>query len=226
MCGRFALHATPGAIALQFGLAHPPQIVARFNISPGTPILSVHAGPGGTRVGQMLQWGLIPAWAKDASIGSRLANARAETIAEKPSFRSAFRRRRCIVPASGFYEWQATAGRKQPWYIQPQGNALFGFAALYEHWQGPAGQVDSCALITTEPNPLMARIHDRMPVILPVEWYAHWLDPLNPDPASLIAMLRPFPADHMQSHAVSTRVNSVRNEGPALLEPLEPDLLG
>lgn len=226
MCGRYSLHAHPNVVALQFGLAHPPDFAPRYNIPPGTDVLAVHVGPGDTRVGEMLHWGLIPSWAKDPSVGHRMNNARAETIGEKPSFRTAFRRRRCILPASGFYEWKSVAGRKQPFYIRPKGDELFGFAALYEHWDGPQGRINSCAVITTGPNALMREIHDRMPVILPVEAYAHWLDPVSPDPGALAQLLVPYPAERMTAYPVATRVNNVRNEDAAVIEPLEANLLG
>jgi putative SOS response-associated peptidase YedK len=226
MCGRYSLHASPGVIALQFGLGQPVGFTPRYNIPPGTEVLAVHVGPRDTRAGELLRWGLIPSWAKDPSIGNRMNNARAETITEKPSFRSAFRRRRCILPANGFFEWKTVAGRKQPYYIRPRGDELFGFAALYEHWDGPAGRINSCAVITTAPNELMREIHDRMPVILPVEAYAHWLDPVSPDPGALLNLLVPCPAEKMTAFAVDPRVNNVRNEDAALIEPMQADLLG
>jgi putative SOS response-associated peptidase YedK len=225
MCGRYALHSNPGVVALQFGLAHPPALDARYNIAPGTPILAIRADTSHVRSGSLMHWGLIPSWAKDPTIGHRLINARAETLAEKPSFRSAFRRRRCIIPANGFYEWMATSGRKQPYYIRPSKDELFGFAGLYEHWKGPDGPVESCTIITTDANELMRPIHDRMPVILPVEAYAHWLDPENPDPGALTAMLRPAPAERMAAFPVSYRVNSVKNDGAELIQPQTRDQL-
>lgn len=225
MCGRYSLHANPNVVALQFGLAYPPAISARYNIAPGTEILAVRAGPKSARGGDLLHWGLIPSWAKDATIGQRLNNARADTLSEKPSFRAAFRRRRCIIPANGFYEWMPTGDRKQPYYIRPVGDELFGFAGLYEHWQGPNGPINSCAMITTEANELIRPIHDRMPVILPVEAYAHWLDPDNPDPAALQSMLKPAPPERMTATPVSFRVNSVRNDDATLLEPVTQEKL-
>jgi putative SOS response-associated peptidase YedK len=225
MCGRYSLHANPHVIALQFGLAHPPEVTARYNIAPGTEILAVRANATSARSGDMLHWGLIPSWAKDATIGQHLINARAETIAEKPSFRAALRRRRCIIPANGFYEWMPTAGRKQPYYVRPVGDELFGFAGLHERWRGPEGPVESCTVITTEANELMRPIHSRMPVILPVEAYAHWLDPDNPDPDALTSLLKPSPAERMTASPVGFRVNSVRNDDSSLLEAVPGERL-
>jgi len=221
MRGRYSLHAPPNVIALQFGLAHPPEVTARYNIAAGNPVLVVRAGPGGTRVASLLRWGFVPSWAKDPSIGHRMINARAETVAEKPAFRGAFRSRRCILPASGYYEWQATGGPGQPWYIRPHGDGLFGFAGLYERWTPPIGEaIDSCTILTTRANERLKDLHDRMPVILPVSAYARWLDPVHPDPASLVSLLEPCPPEQIALHPVSPAVNRVRNDGPALIEPL------
>ena len=220
MCGRYSLHSNPHVVALQFGLAHPPEYEARYNVAPGTPVLAVRADANHARAGRLLRWGLIPSWAKEPGIGNRLINARAETVVEKPSFRSGFQRRRCIIPANGYYEWAAAGGRKQPYYIRPEGDELFGFAGLYDRWSGAEdGQpIDSCTIITTDANALTRPVHARMPVILPVEAYAHWLDPDNPDLDALTALLRPAPDDAMSIHPVSLRVNNVRNDGPALIE--------
>lgn len=172
------------------------------------------------RTADLYRWGLIPGWAKDPSIGNKLANARGETVAEKPSFRSAFKRWRCLVPASGFYEWKAVAGKKQPFYIRPTGQDLFGLAGITELWKGPDGPVHTVSLITTEPNELMRMIHDRMPVIIPASDYCDWLDPENQDAESLKVFIRPFPADLMTAHPVSPRVSNPRNEGEELIEPV------
>lgn len=222
MCGRYALHSHPHVIALQFGLAHEPEYAPSYNIAPGTPILVVRGEATHARSAAMLQWGLIPAWAKEPSIGQHMINARAEHVAEKPAFRAAFRRRRCIVPADGFYEWKAIGGRKQPYYVRPRASELFGLAGLYEYWRDPEGLIGSCTLITTRANASMAPIHDRMPAILGVEDYAHWLDPDHPDPASLLQALRPIPVGKMMAYPVSTRVNSVKNDDSRLLDPIDP----
>ncbi|HSO07401.1 MAG TPA: SOS response-associated peptidase [Pelomicrobium sp.] len=225
MCGRYALHASPEVIALQFGLAVPPPLTARYNIAPTSDVLIVRGEEGGP-VATTAHWGLIPSWAKDPAIGNRMANARAETAHEKPSFRTPFRYRRCLIPASGFYEWRAAAGGrgpKQPFYIHPADDGLFGFAGLYEVWKGPDGPVTSCTILTMDANPLMARIHDRMPVIVAPERYGEWLDPQVKDPAEARAQVVPFPAKRMAAHPVSTRVNRASNEGAGLIEPLPDD---
>jgi putative SOS response-associated peptidase YedK len=213
MCGRYALHSNPDVVALQFGLDQPPQFKASYNICPGTDILVV-TGKGA----RQHRWGLIPHWAKDPAIGNKLANARGESIAERPAFRDAFRQWRCLVPASGFYEWQTIAGQKHPWYLHPRDAALFGLAGITSLWNG----VHSVSLITTAPNSLMQPIHDRMPVIVAPEDYAQWLDPANRETGQLMSFVRPYPADRMEGWPVSPRVNQPENDEPALLERVAP----
>lgn len=220
MCGRYALHANPDVIALQFGLGMVPDYKARYNITPSSNILIVREDREQGRVADKYKWGLIPGWAKDPSIGNKLANARGETVAEKPSFRTAFKRWRCFVPASGFYEWKTVAGKKHPFYIRPAGDDLFGFAGITELWNGPDGPLHTVSLITTAPNEVMREIHDRMPVIVPVDDYAAWLDPANVDVDALKAFIRSFPAECMRAHPVSTRVNSPKNDDAELLAPV------
>lgn len=219
MCDRYALHSHPHAVALQFGLAHEPDYAPRYNVAPGAPVFVVRGEASHARSGALLHWGLIPAWAKERSIGRHLTKAQAEHVAEKPAFRSAFRSRRCIVPADGFYEWHAAGGRRQAYYVRPREHALFGLAGLYEHWQGPAGVIASCALITTRANALLAPIHERMPAILRIEDYAHWLDPDHPEPLSLLGALRPAPAESMLAYPVGPRVNDANNDDAGLIEP-------
>jgi len=219
MCGRYALHAHPEVVALQFGLDAPPALKARYNICPGTDVLGVRVDRGGRRAAGNYRWGLIPHWAKDASIGHRLANARGESVEERPAFRDAFLRGRCLVPASGYYEWTSVAGAKQPWYLRPLDAPLFGLAGITSRWQGPNGPVQSVALITTAANALSARIHDRMPVIVAPDDYAAWLDPQTGAQA-LKRLVGPYPAERMAAHAVSARVNAPANDDPALVEPL------
>ena len=221
MCGRYSLHAHPEVIALHFKLGLPPAIKARYNIAPGAPVLIVRQDPEQGRVADLYRWGLIPGWAKDPAIGNKLSNARGETVAEKPSFRNAFKRSRCLIPASGFYEWQGVRGRKQPYYIYPTDSELFGLAGITESWQGPDGPVHTCAIITTGPNDLMKNIHDRMPVILRPEDYSTWLDPKNQAVAELQQLLKPYPAEAMAAHPVSPRVNTAKHDDPVLLEPIE-----
>jgi putative SOS response-associated peptidase YedK len=221
MCGRYALHANPEVIALAFKLGLMPEIKAHYNIAPSTQILIVREDKERGRTADLYRWGLIPGWAKDPAIGNKLANARAETVAEKPSFRNAFKRWRCLIPASGFYEWKGVKGRKQPYYIYPKDRELFGIAGITELWQGPDGPVHTCAIITTAPNDLMKDIHDRMPVILKPEDYSTWLNPDNQATAGLKQLLKPYPTEAMAAHPVSTRVNTAKYDDPALIEPLE-----
>jgi putative SOS response-associated peptidase YedK len=213
MCGRYALHSNPDVVALQFGLDQPPQFKASYNICPGSDILVV-TGKGA----RQHRWGLIPHWAKDPAIGNKLANARGESIAERPAFRDAFRQWRCLVPASGFYEWQTIAGQKHPWYLRPRDAALFGLAGITSLWNG----VHSVSLITTAPNSMMQPIHDRMPVIVAPEDYAQWLDPANRETGHLMSFVRPYPAERMEGWPVSPRVNQPENDEPALLERVIP----
>jgi putative SOS response-associated peptidase YedK len=213
MCGRYALHSNPDVVALQFGLDQPPQFKASYNICPGTDILVVTS-----KGARQHRWGLIPHWAKDPAIGNKLANARGESIAERPAFRDAFRQWRCLVPASGFYEWQTIAGQKHPWYLRPRHAALFGLAGITSLWNG----VHSVSLITTAPNSLMQPIHDRMPVIVAPEDYAQWLDPANRETGQLMSFVRPYPAERMEGWPVSPRVNQPENDEPALLERVAP----
>ena len=221
MCGRYSLHTNPEVIALYFKLGLLPEIKPRYNIAPSTNVLIVRQDEKKGRIADLYRWGLIPGWAKDPAIGNKLANARGETVAEKPSFRNAFKRWRCVIPASGFYEWKALKGGKQPYYVHPKKQELFGFAGLTELWQGPDGPVHSCAIITIGPNALMKDIHNRMPVILKPEDYLTWLDPNNQATAELKQLLKPYPAEAIAAHPVSMRVNTPKHDDPALVEPLE-----
>jgi len=219
MCGRYALFSRPHAVALQFGLAHEPEFEARYNIPPGSPILVVRAEASHARSALSLQWGLVPAWAGADAIGHPLVNARAEHIGEKPAFRAAFRHRRCIVPANGFFEWKTTEHRKQAYYVRPRDDSLFGIAGIYEYREASGIRIGSCALITTQANRLMASLHERMPAILRVEDYAHWLDPDHPEPDALLGALRPLPSNRMTFHAVPARVNDTKHDDAALIAP-------
>jgi putative SOS response-associated peptidase YedK len=220
MCGRFTLRAPASVVAEQFALFEVPPFAPRFNIAPSQPVPVVRLARGRELV--WLRWGLIPAWAKDPAIGNRLINARAETVAEKPAFRAALRRRRCLVAADGFYEWQRTGKRKQPYFIRLRDDRPFAFAGLWESWEAPdSSQIESCTLLTTEPNELMRPIHDRMPVILPADGYRVWLDPAMEKPERLLPLFRPYPAEEMTAEPVSTFVNSPAHEGPECIAPVE-----
>jgi len=212
MCGRYEIHAHPEVVGLQFGLAEAPQFEPSYNVCPGREILIVRVDREGRRVARHNRWGF----------GNKLANARGESLHERPAFRDAFRRWRCLVPASGFYEWQAMPGRKQPWHFRPADAELFALAGITAMWQG----IRSVSLITTAPNELMAPIHDRMPVIIAPDDYAAWLDK---DASEPMRFVHPYPADRMAARQVSMRVNQPDNDDPALLEetagPLQHGLL-
>jgi putative SOS response-associated peptidase YedK len=203
----------------KFHLDDIPLFEPRYNVAPTQLVPAVRQEDGKRRL-VTLRWGLIPSWAKDAKIGYRLINARADTVAAKPSFRSAFKRRRCLVPADGFYEWKRSGTLKQPFFIHRKDEEPFAFAGLWEGWENPEDdkEVQSCSLITTEANELMAPIHDRMPVILPVSAYDRWLDPDEPV-NDLQSPLKPYPADEMAAYPISTYVNSPKNQGPKCIEP-------
>jgi putative SOS response-associated peptidase YedK len=222
MCGRFTLFVPGEAVAQAFRLPEVPRLAPRYNIAPTQPVAAVRISPrSGQRELTHFTWGLIPRWAKDPTIGSRMINARSETAAEKPSFRAAFKYRRCLVPADGFYEWQRVNGGKQPVRIQMADGGLFAIAGLWESWSSPEGsEIESCTLLTTDPNELLAQVHNRMPVILSPDDYDLWLDPGVQQPAEVQDLLRPFPAPAMSYYPVSTHVNNPRNEDPRCIEPL------
>ncbi len=223
MCGRYVL-TTPGQVLAEvFDLPQPVELAARYNIAPTQAVPIVRATEGGGRELAFVSWGLVPHWAKEKAIGNRLINARAESLAEKPAFRSSFKHRRCLIPADGFYEWKPEGGGKQPWLLRLRGGEPFAFAGLWSRWQDPAAggePFESCAIVTTTPNELAATVHDRMPAILPKERHALWLDPQAYDPVALAALLAPIPADAMEAFPVSKRVNSPANEDPRCIEPL------
>ncbi len=222
MCGRFTLTAEVSALQESFPWLYiPPEISPRYNIAPTQPV-AVVANDGKNQL-DFYTWGLVPAWAKDPQIGSRMINARAETLAEKPSFKTAFRRRRCLILADGFYEWQKqpTGKAKIPMYIRLASHQPFAFAGLWERWNSQDGSmILSCTIITTEPNELMQTIHNRMPVILPAEAYQKWLEPGEQNLEGLAPLLKPYPAEQMVAHPVSTLVNSPANDLPQCIVPL------
>lgn len=220
MCGRYTLSQPAEAIAAAFQLDSVPTMEPRYNIAP-TQSVPVVLYPEKQRQLQLFRWGLIPSWAKDASIGSRLINARSETVSEKPSFRAAFRHRRCLVIADGFYEWQRQERKKQPYYFLRQDKKPFGFAGLWENWQSPDGEViKTCTILTTEANELMRSIHDRMPVILEAKNYDLWLDTTIQQPEELQQLLHPYSSEAMNSYAVSTLVNKPTNNSPECINSL------
>jgi putative SOS response-associated peptidase YedK len=222
MCGRYELHTQPAALALAFGVPFPPHMRPRYNIAPMQDVPVIRRTPTGESEVVDVRWGLVPRWAKDPAIGNRMINARAETLADKPSFRTALKKHRCLIPADGFYEWKQTAsGAKQPIHIGMRDGSPFAFAGLLERWLSPAGDVlDTCTIITTQSNALLSPLHDRMPVIVAPVAFDRWLDVANEDTAALFA---PYPADAMTYYPVSTRVNSVRNDDARLIVRVEED---
>ena len=221
MCGRFTLFEADTILSKDFGAPISFELQPRYNIAPTQQILAVRHSIGREgREAVLLRWGLIPHWAKDTSIGTRMINARAETVGEKPAFRSAFRSRRCLVPSSGFYEWKMEERRKQPYFIRPRGRTSFAFAGLWEMWQGPEGSVvESCTLITTESNELISKIHDRMPVILPPSDYTLWLDPGISDGRRLIPLLKQYPTNELELFPVGAIVNNPKVDDSSCIAP-------
>lgn len=222
MCGRFNLRANPYQLAEFFSLFREPVWQPRFNIAPTQTVLAVRQRPEG-RTADPLRWGLVPFWSKSLADGSKMINARSETVDTKPAFRAAFKSRRCIVPASGFYEWEAIEGSKikQPWHITPTAAPLLAFAGLWESWNSSGGEtIETCTILTTSANQFMAEIHDRMPVILDEDDFGIWLDPKTKDPGRLKPLLVPAPDKWLQRQKVSTLINSPRNETPDCLNPL------
>ena len=219
MCGRFAFYSPHEAVVRLFGVARAPEVEPRYNIAPTQFIATVREARGPRELA-MLYWGLVPSWAKEKSIGARMINARSETLTEKPSFRHAFRRRRCLVLADGYYEWQRSGPVKQPFFIAFDDGRPFGMAGLWERWRDPAtGEpLESCCIVTTSPSPTVAHVHDRMPVIVPPDAYAEWLDPRNEATDRLARLFEPCPRPDLRARAVSRRVNDARNQGPDLIE--------
>ncbi len=226
MCGRYALTLPLEAVRALFAAEAPDQpFPPRYNIAPTQPIPVVHPGGDGGRVLTLMRWGLLPSWVKDPASFTLLINARIETAADKPAFRAAMRRRRCLVPASGFYEWQKRGtGPKQPYLLKPSGEPLFAFAGIHETWTGPDGEeMDTACILTRDANAALAPIHDRMPVVVPPEAWAAWLDCADVDVAEALGLLEPTPDDYFEAIPVGTAVNSARNEGPHLQAPLDAE---
>jgi putative SOS response-associated peptidase YedK len=213
MCGRFTLRSAPNLVAKEFELPVLPPYKPRWNIAPTQQILAVRLHDGKPEA-TMLRWGLIPAWAEDIKKAPLLINAKSETAATKPSYRSAFKRRRCLVVADGYYEWRAIGKKKQPYYHRLTDERPFAFAGLWERWEKGEKPVESCTILTTDANSLASAVHDRMPVILPHAGYKAWLDPEIEDVAALQGLLCPYPAKEMTAYPVNPIVNKAGNEGP------------
>ncbi len=244
MCGRFVSSTPPDQLAAYFDVDEvPEQLLERgpsYNTAPTTGVYVVHRD-GGTRRLDSFRWGLVPPWANDVNVGNRMINARAETVAEKPAYRAAFKKRRCIIPADGFFEWStptaASGSKKQPWFIHRPDGEPYAFAGLWERWNGPkreqpderagdagpATPLRSCVIVTTSANEAMSELHDRMPVILPRDAWDAWLDPDQDDPGLLGSFLVPAPSELITFHPVGTEVNNARNKGEHLLEPVDLD---
>jgi len=223
MCGRFTLTPDSGAIEAEFGVTLPPGYRPRYNIAPSQEVLAVvrDAARGDDRAG-WLRWGLVPRWARDPAIGNRMINARAEGLATKPAFRSAFRERRCLIVADGFYEWARIPGekRKQPYWIHRKDGRPFALAGLWERWSRGEEELVSCTIVTTEPTKVVRPIHDRMPLVLSAEDRQRWLDP-DADPDALAGISRRPEGDSLEARAVSTAVNAPAVDGPECVEPLD-----
>lgn len=222
MCGRYTITSPEEAIREVFGVVWPEDFAPRYNVAPTQTVPIVRrpreAPEGGGREGALVRWGLIPFWAKEAAIGNRLINARADSVAARPAFRDSFAKRRCLVVADGFFEWQKTGGRKQPYWIRLKSRRPFAFAGLWSSWRDSQGErVESCTIITTDANDLCRPIHPRMPVILPPADHDRWLDP---DPGDT-GLLRPFEAEPMEAVAISPRVNKPENDDAQVLAPVE-----
>jgi len=224
MCGRFTLRAKLNLLLQQFAIetCELDEWAPRYNIAPTQNVLAVRADDDGKRELVPLRWGLVPPWSKDLKIGSRMINARSETIAEKPSFRAPFKKKRCLILADGFYEWKKEGKAKQPYYISLQDQQPFAFAGLWEAWKSEGQpRTESCTVITTEPNELMAGIHDRMPVIFSPSDCVLWLNGQGEDARKLLPLLDAFPADEMKAMPVDTQVNNPRFDDEACIAPLE-----
>ena len=219
MCGRFTLTTPEELIAEVFALDEQPKLSARYNIAPSQPVAAI-VEPQGRRSLQLQRWGMLAPGEAERE-DALLINARAETVATKALFRESFRARRCLIPADGFYEWRKAGSRREPFHIRLRERAPFAFAGLWREERDPGAEqaLRTCVIVTTEPNAVTAPIHDRMPVILPADAYANWLDPAAPGGASLQALLQPFPAELMEAVRVGTYVNGAAAEGPRCLEP-------
>ena len=219
MCGRFSLTASGETIAQQFDLAEVLDIPKHYNIAPTQTVATIVVD--NKRKYQPMRWGLIPYWAKDSKIGSRLINARVETVTEKPSFRNLIKQRRCLVIADGYYEWQSQKGRKQPYYFQVGEHQPFAFAGLWDTWRSPDGEIMSCTLLTTDASAEVSPVHHRMPVIVPPQAYSQWLDPNITDPEAVLPLLNSDIYQSLSSYPVSAVVNNPTNNSAECVQPVE-----
>ncbi len=219
MCGRYTLKTPIDVLAEYFEVEeYPSSLTPSYNIAPTQEVAAIVEEDEKRKL-EMFRWGLIPSWAKDPSIGNKMINARAETVSEKPSFRSAFKKRRCLIVADGFYEWQKTDSGKQPYHFRMKDSSPFAFAGLWETWDKEGEKIRSCSIVTTDANDLMNEIHHRMPVILHPENYGAWLDQGFEEKEALTDLLRPYPSEEMKAYMVSRRVNKPANNEPSVIEP-------
>jgi putative SOS response-associated peptidase YedK len=223
MCGRYAFFSPAEAVKRIFALDEVPELGPRYNIAPTQPVPAVRAGEEGARAFAMLHWGLVPKWAKERAIGNRMINARSESLAEKPSFRDAFRKRRCLVLADGWYEWQVTPDGKQPWFIRMKDARPLAFAGLWERWKDPkdGALLESCTIVTTDASQSIRKIHERMPVVLAEADRDRWLDTAFSETDKLSELLRPYEPKALEAWPVSRQVNAPKNQGPELIAPVE-----
>jgi len=221
MCGRYTVTSSPEELRTLFGYEEEPNFPPRYNVAPGQPVAIVRL-VGGKRQFALVRWGLLPSWVKDPRTFSLLINARGETVLEKPAFRAAMKRRRCLIPADGFYEWQAEGGRKRPFFIHAKTGAPLAFAGLWETWTGPNGEeLETAAIVTTRANSTLAPIHERMPVIVPPEAFDLWLDCANVDALTAAALITPASDDLLEAYEISTAVNRTTNDGPEIIKRAE-----
>lgn len=220
MCGRFALVATPEELERHFHLRRKVTVAPRFNIAPSQQVITIRSGANGNTT-SAVRWGLIPHWSKDENFSAKLINARAETVQAKPVFSEAFKERRCLIPATGFYEWKNEGNLKQPYFIKMKNGRLFAMAGVWEYWQSPAGViVETCAIITTEANTIVGKIHDRMPMIIPETAYGLWLDKVR-DGHHFREYFQPYDPFKMTAYPVSGMVNYVKNEGEGCIRKID-----
>jgi putative SOS response-associated peptidase YedK len=220
MCGRYTLTSAPEAIRALFRYAEQPNFPPRFNVAPTQPIAIVRLNEGKRQLA-LVRWGLLPSWVKDPKGFSLLINARGESVLDKPAFRNAMKRRRCLIPADGFYEWQAGGERKRPFYVRAKAGGPLAFAGLWETWTGPNGEeMETAAIVTTRANRTLAPIHERMPVILAPEAFDLWLNSADVDATTASALIAPAPDNLLEAYEISTDVNRVANDSPKLVEPV------
>ena len=220
MCGRYAVTSAPEAIRALFGYPEQRDFPPRYNIAPSQPIAIVRLIDG-KRQFALVRWGLLPSWVKDPKSFTLLVNARGESLTDKPAFKTAMKRRRCLIPANGFYDWRTTGGRKQPYYVRAKSGEPLAFAGLWEIWIGPNGEeLETATIVTTRANRMLADIHDRMPVIIPPDAFNLWLDCTNVDAETAAALIAPARENLLEAYEVSAAVNRTANDNPKLLEPL------